>query len=279
MLFRSEAKIAIIPDEEIKKIITEFDPIKTYKVNGFIDLFDSGTWRSAVIQKMNANTMEVRYEGWGPKYDEKDLKIADYRVAPFRKHSIGYTGQAKQAYRSFKYYADTKTEHEAKLLELIKDPLSIKDPIEYNQLFRGTIFFYIDSILTLINVAKLTRESIKEILEFTKIYMKSLIEWIRISWDLVDEITTAVKWNHLYLVHTRTAVAMAYNEVASSLFMFFGGSIRSIESFLYLYANSQENNIGGKIDSKKAIEWCVDYFYKAFKELGGFDEILKMVKE
>ena len=62
------------------------------------------------------NTLRIHYEGWSDKYDEF-LSIRSPKIAPFRTHTQGYTGQVKQAYREFVL----NDEYHGKMLNKVKE--------------------------------------------------------------------------------------------------------------------------------------------------------------
>jgi len=274
----NNAKIEKIPEEEIKKAIESFDPFKTYLKDTYIDMYDVNAWRVGVIEKITEDRIEVHFEGWGRKFDEKNVKVTEVRVAPFRKHTRGYTGQQKSTFREFTYSRDTKLALEAKLKGLMERSFVVEDPYEFNQFFRGELFFFVDSLLTSLGVSPPAHEFGSEILKFLELYLQMIVQWLKLLWDLKEELETAGKWDLLYAVHGRTSVALSYPDIAESLSKLFGGSIRSPRSFIILYNICQGLPSDNIIDSNKAVEWVVGHFYKKFRELGGLDEILNLVK-
>lgn len=83
------------------EIFGDEDPLA---VDSFVDAKDSvNNWCVALVKKINHEDKSVRvsFEGWSYKYDT-DIRKASIKIAPFRTHTFGYTGQPKTAYRDFK---------------------------------------------------------------------------------------------------------------------------------------------------------------------------------
>ena len=75
------------------------NPFGSLKPGLFIDALDSiNTWCVATIVEVDENMLKVHFDGWPNKWDEW-MRITSYKIAPFRRHSIGYTGQTKVAIR------------------------------------------------------------------------------------------------------------------------------------------------------------------------------------
>jgi len=277
-------KIGILPEETIKKNINSFDPLKTYVKDTYIDMYDVNTWRVGIITKREDDHIEVHFEGWPEKYDVAKVKVTEFRVAPFRRYTKGYTGDVKSTHRTFEYSQEVKKVMEEKVKELLANSFNVKDGYEFTQFFRGELFFYVDALLTSLSASPSNPESvlnpkfIPEILTFLELCLQVIVEWLKISFDLKEELEAAEKWDTLYAVHGRTAVAMSYIELAETLCKLFGGSIRSLTSFLILYINRTGSTSDEPRNTNKATEYLAQFFYNKFTELGGMEVILKLIK-
>ena len=182
-----------------------------------------------------------------------------------------------KAPHQFKYIRLKKDTLQRKIEKLLNDSFIIKDPDDFIQSFRGEFFFYVDSLLTTLDTAHPDPNSIKEIMTFLNFCMKVVVEWMHDSWDLRSEFEAAENWDLLYKIHGRTCLCMAYPELAEILSDCFGRSPRTMATFRFLYGNSK-NTLGNNEEEKMAVGWCVSYFYREFKTIGGLEEILRMIK-
>lgn len=89
-----------LPLEKRLKLIKEMhNPFGTIRPGLWVDAIDSiNAWLSSSIEEVDGTSIKVHFEGWPSKWDEW-MRITSYKVAPFRKHSIGYTGQVRVALR------------------------------------------------------------------------------------------------------------------------------------------------------------------------------------
>ena len=81
----------------------DFDPLA---VDMFVDAKDSvNNWCVAQVRKVKHDVKSVKlsFEGWSSKYDT-EVKRGSMKIAPFRVHTFGYTGQQKAAFREFKIH-------------------------------------------------------------------------------------------------------------------------------------------------------------------------------
>ncbi len=228
---KGNVRIETVPAEEIQKCIASYEPQKDYKLGSYIDANDGIAWRAAVVTKCGEGTISIHYEGWGPKFDEADIKLPSSKLAPFRRMSAGYTGQLKQAYREFKYSVTEKKHVEEELKKIIDAGFVIDDPVKYTQFVRGEAFFYVDSLLTMLHIGPPEPAAMREILAFLKFFLHFVVEWLKAAADLSQEFDAAEKWDMLYLVHARTTVAATHSEISELLGEFFGLCRRTLPVF------------------------------------------------
>ena len=228
---KENTRIEAIPPDEITKIISSHDPTKDYKKGAYIDAHDGTGWRVGIITKEENGAISIHYEGWGPKFDENGIKISSARIAPFRKMTVGYTGQVRQAYRDFKYTKEQKYKVEAGVKEIMASSFTVADPFKYTQFVRGELFFYVDSLLTSINTFPPSADAFEDIADFLRLVLSFIVLWAKISADLIGELEAGEKWELLYLVHSRTAVALSHREFIQLLAMFLAPYERATDSF------------------------------------------------
>jgi len=90
-------------------------------VDTYLDAKDHiNNWCVAIVKNINheEKTIRIGFEGWSSKYDI-ELKRNSSKIAPFRTHTFGYTGQQKTAYRDFKITPTYMTHLEKRIKELI----------------------------------------------------------------------------------------------------------------------------------------------------------------
>lgn len=272
-------RIEAIPQDEIARALAEFEPARGYTKDAFVDADDRQGWKTAVVTSVEKDKVGIHYEAWGTRYDET-LKTDSKYLAPFRKNSKGYTGQPRTPFRQFKYQREIKEEYEREMEKLMKDAFAIKDPQEYTQYFRGKIFFYVGSLLEILHFDRPDASILKEVFDFLKNYMQVLVTWMRGSFDLKEEFNALEKHQLLYLIHSRTAVCAAYNEVLEMISEFLGGCKRTSTNFQYFYETMENKGSAKKQDypMQTSLKWCVTNFYRTFNKLGGLSEIARMVK-
>jgi hypothetical protein len=144
----------------------------------YLDSLDSiNAWCLASITDVDENLIKVHFDGWPGKWDEW-MKISSYKVAPFRKHSAGYTGQTKVAIRKVdKTIEDYKTLID-KIDHCIANNLKGLGAQETTQFYRGELFIMLDHLMgktfggTEPETVELAVEFIKKILELVIAYLK-----------------------------------------------------------------------------------------------------------
>ena len=74
--------------------------MQEFYLTQFLDVFDANNkWRVATVLKIQEDSLLVSFDGWSGKWNETHPKNSS-KIAPFRKFTSGYTGQAKKAVRS-----------------------------------------------------------------------------------------------------------------------------------------------------------------------------------
>jgi len=265
-------RIDSIAEQTITDALASLDITKGYIKGRYVDVYNKSSWRVGIISNVTSDTISVQYEGCNNNQDY--IKIRGKRAAPFRRYTQGSTGQEVN---QFRYNKINKDMIERKLEKLLSSSFTVNDPEEFVQFFRGDFFFYVDSLLTKLDVNNTDSEAVKDIMSFLNLCIKVIAEWIRDSWNLKPEFEAAETLDLLYKIHGRTALSTAYPELAEILHNLLGGSKRTIPTFRFLYGNSK-NTIGNNEEVKMAVGWCVSSFYREFKTIGGLEEMIRMIK-
>lgn len=72
----------------------------SYQIGTYLDALDTeNIWRVAQVIDLFENKLKIHYEGWGSKYDISIDKDSN-KLARFREHTRGYTGQRYNAMRA-----------------------------------------------------------------------------------------------------------------------------------------------------------------------------------
>jgi len=112
--------------EKKLEALKKYNYYENYDEGRFIDAQDSvNLWcLGQIAQFTDSKTMRVHFDGWSSKWD-LNMKINNYKVAPFRKYSRGYTGQNRVALRSnLKFNLDDLFQEKQRLIKLIEDDLN-----------------------------------------------------------------------------------------------------------------------------------------------------------
>jgi len=85
--------------------VVEFGELDYLAVDTYVDAKDSiNNWCVGQVKNVNPadKTVQINFEGWSTKYDI-EIKRYSNKIAPFRTHTFGYTGQSSTAIRDFKF--------------------------------------------------------------------------------------------------------------------------------------------------------------------------------
>jgi len=212
--------------ETAAKLATDYDYIESFSINSYIDAYDGSKWCCAQITDLTPNFVNIHFEAWGNKYDENGISKKSMKLAAFRFHSVGYTGQLVRAYRDFKYNKKLNTHNINELTKLISTNFdnNILQMTAYNftQIYRGDIYFYADSLLSMANDHGATIEDLPDIMSFVENLFSLIVTWIKYFPKLSVEYTYSESYEFLYLVDFNTAVARMYPELAELLRLTFG---------------------------------------------------------
>jgi hypothetical protein len=130
----------------------ELGTIDWLAVDTYVDAKDTvNNWCVACVKHINHDEKTIRlcFEGWSSKYDI-EIKRTSPKIAPFRTHTFGYTGQSKTTYRDFKITATYMAHMEKRVKEVMDSNfMGFSNAYECTQFIRGELYYYVDSLLTL----------------------------------------------------------------------------------------------------------------------------------
>ena len=158
------------------------------------------------------------------------MRIGSSRIAAFRKYTIGYTGQTKIALREFDLnyaYNVTMLNRVRRVIE--SDFLCFNDATECTQFIRGEIYFYFDSLISLVNEA--TQNDVEMIYEFTTEVFRLCLKWIDIFPKYQEIYKMCGLHPCLFLVDLSAAIASCGQEIFHMIHKCFGLCERSNKFF------------------------------------------------
>lgn len=187
------------------------NPFGTIEPGIWIDAMDTiNAWLSAVIVEVEENNIRVHFDGWPAKWDEW-MKIGSYKVSPFRKHSVGYTGQTKIAMRKDEYGVEYYTEMMKNIDLCIQNDLKKLGAMGTTQFYRGTVFTALDTIM-----GRTYEESDEELLEISVPFIKKVLELICTYLKLIPTMLKSFEedtyCDDLYLIDENIAIARCHQE-------------------------------------------------------------------
>lgn len=220
-----------------------YDFASDFSKDSFIDAHDGQKWCVAVVMSSTPETVNIRFEAWSSKYDERGISKHSKRLAPFRLHSVGYTGQTSQPYRQFTYSRRLNSDKQAVILKIIESSLDSSilnmTPFTFTQVVRGDLFIHADSLLSLSYIYDPIPEDLQDIYAFIESCFRLALAWLK-HFPLVRKDYLAAKRSQLlYLTSLDAAVAMAYPELTGTMATAFGGDLRRIERSFIVSAWSE----------------------------------------
>jgi ubiquitin carboxyl-terminal hydrolase 9/24 len=236
-----------------------------YAVGCFVDAKDtSGGWLVAKVIETMPELVSVRYDGWSEKWNAV-LPISSSKLAPFRKHTKNYTGQAKQAIRDWIFRAEEIEQAVAKLRRLTAG--ETLDAFEITQFLRGHVFTLVDCLL--VNKAReveLSYRLFTAVIDFT-------VSWLKRADSLLPVFYAS---SDLYLTDSTVALACVWPELIFTLARLFGRDRRTS------YFHSTQTAIPRDYESvpvTKAPNNPTTFHLNYFAKVGGFQALIKLLKD
>lgn len=138
-------------------------------------------WCVAQIVDVNneAQTITIHYDGWSDKYNITVSKKTS-KIAPFRSHCKGYSGQNKVALRpGWTLNQTTLVMLETKIKEIVDSKFTCFESAHAcTQFVRGELFIFVDSILSLSQC--LTSNDLPSVIEFISLVFQLILTWMEI---------------------------------------------------------------------------------------------------
>lgn len=192
------------------------NPYGELKTGIWVDAMDTiNAWLVSTIEEIEDGNVRVHYDGWPSKWDDW-MRIGSYKIAPFRKNSIGYTGQTKIAMRKTEYTLDEYKDFMTKIDTCIENNLKGLGAIETTQFFRGTIFSALDNIM-----GRSYEPEDDELLELSVPFVKKCIElvctYLKLVPTFLEKFDEARLCSDLYLIDENVSIALCYKEFIEML--------------------------------------------------------------
>jgi hypothetical protein len=165
-----------------------------------------------------------------------------------------------------------------KVQETIKEEFkNLETPIKVTQFIRGDLYFYVDSLISMINCIQ--QEDLTIIFDFLVDVFKLIFKWMEVFPQYLSSYQEAQHHPNLYLVNYDAAVAMCGNELFGILDKCFGGCMRCnkfFQKFAQTYLPTDGlNNFAAK--EKVQTYGMMSSFLNAFGNLGGFTKVLDFI--
>lgn len=183
-------------------------------------------WCVARVLEINQDIVKVRFDGMSTKSDAS-IKFNNPKLAPFRRHTVGYTGLGK----SLRDDNELKIDNANNISTLI-DVFSQKDYLQFeaakiNQNLRGKIFLFTDALLSEIYEDEFPMEDpIEDGLQYLEKFLDFAIHYLR---NFPKHFIHFLEgYNNMQMIVTKPEVAYSFfiTELLYSLAGIFGGMQR-----------------------------------------------------
>lgn len=198
-------------------------PQDFYKMKSWCDAKDeAGSWRVGRIKKRVQSKIWVIFDGWSEKY-KRNYCTHSALIAPFRMHTIGYTGQRTIALRDWEYSENVLKFPSGLMLILIHSNFTGVSPYELTNFLRGDLYVLIDCLLcnTYSNVAK----DVNDVVEFFKNVISLIIKWMTLVPSEIKNCDFERPDNYLY--NNSDAICKSIFELTDMLCNIFGFNPRT----------------------------------------------------
>ena len=143
--------------------------------------------------------IKVHFDGWPNKWDEWMKNHIVPRYLPFRKNSIGYTGQTKVAIRKVEKSEQEYLDMIEKIDICIKNNLKGLGAIKTTQFYRGEIFSILDHLMGKTYDVN-DQDSIELAVKYIKKVLELIIAYIKLVPDMLQQFEEYKIEQELYLV-------------------------------------------------------------------------------
>lgn len=171
-------KVEDLPLDKKLEIMRKYNYYDDYKVGKFIDAQDTvNTWCLGQVVASDGRLVTVHYDGWSSKWD-MNARVNNYKIAPFRKYSKGYTGQQKVALRALmKFSLEDLAKEKKKVQEFMESDLSGLSAFETTQYIRGHLYIYVDHLLQ--SGDPRTPADIDAIIDYVNHVLQLIVAWLK----------------------------------------------------------------------------------------------------
>ena len=181
---------------------------------GYVDAVDSSQkWLVAFVKQIDpAKGALVRFDGWSNKWNEW-LSLKSHRLAPFRRHTLVYTGQVANAIRDWTYQAANLRALLVRLQEGVQT-----DAYDITQFYRGHLFIYVDNLLA----TAIPAEDLEEVLGFLNAVQDFALDWIQTLPQRFAAVYQGLASPEAFLTDKDVAYAFIWPELFFTLNRLFG---------------------------------------------------------
>lgn len=227
-----QVKVEDLPlDKRIELAKNIPNPFGKIEPGLWIDALDSiNSWCMSQITDIDDSLIKVHFDGWPAKWDEW-MKITSCKISPFRKNSIGYTGQTKVAIRKVEKNEKDYLDMIEKIDICIKNNLKGLGALESTQFYRGEIFSILDHLMGKTYDAN-DQESIELTVKFIKKVLELIVTYIKLVPDMLQQFEEYKIEQELYLVDENISIACCNTEFSEMLKTIFCCNPRSLRFYL-----------------------------------------------
>lgn len=192
------------------------NPFGTLKPGLYVDAVDTiNAWCVAQIVEIDDNMVKVHFDGWPPKWDDW-MKITSYKIAPFRKNAIGYTGQTKIAIRKGELTPEEYLQLIHKIDICIQNNLKGLGAHETTQFYRGELFCTLDHLMG--RSYEASDEALYEVaIKFIKKCLELVATYLKLIPEMLVSLDEAEREPDLRLVDENVAIAACCTEFMEML--------------------------------------------------------------
>ena len=149
-----------------------------YKLKNWCDAKDeTGVWRVGRIKRRDKTRLHIVFDGWSETY-KRIYCIHSDMIAPFRMHTVGYTGQKTKALRDWDFGENTLKFPSGLMSILSHSNFTGLAPYELTTFVRGDLYILIDCLMCH-NYGNPNKE-VNEVMDFFRNVVSLIMKWISV---------------------------------------------------------------------------------------------------
>lgn len=259
--------------------MTDSQPIPVWlKLHSFIDAKDSmSDWCVAQVLEIDlpVGSVTVNMDGWGAKWNST-YPLQSSKLAPFRKHSQGYTGPKRTTLRNWSFALCEVTEAISALEALLAQDLLCCSAFATTQFYRGTLPILVENLL--IHDYGRNLVVLKYVVQLFSLVLEMVLAWLRRGPELFTHYSRGQATPGLYLEDNLVALASAWFEVIDILNKLFALDNRVSKFFMH-YDEVPADYESCELTVIKNVKYSntLTYLINKFAKEGGFQAILDLL--